>query len=120
MSTLPTLPKIPGTDPERCVLDVFRTAAAVHLSKHLEIPVETAFSEELIAYWLSFVRTLDPNTHKLARSPVWPESVSGKRAVLQEDLRNSTTRSGVFLENEPQGDRERCKFVAGKVEGTQD
>ena len=44
MSTFPTLPKIPGTDPERCVLDVFRTAAAVHLSKHLEIPVETAFS----------------------------------------------------------------------------
>jgi arginyl-tRNA synthetase len=43
-STLPELPKLPGTDPERCVLDTFRVAAAVHLSKALDIPVETAFT----------------------------------------------------------------------------
>ena len=41
---LPELPQIPGTDPERCVLDKFRVAAAVHLSKALDIPVETAFT----------------------------------------------------------------------------
>lgn len=44
MSKFANLPQVPGTDFDRCVLDVFRTAAAVHLSKHLEIPVETAFT----------------------------------------------------------------------------
>ncbi|KAJ2934669.1 hypothetical protein H1R20_g2397, partial [Candolleomyces eurysporus] len=32
-------------------------------------PVETAFASELIAYWLSFVRSGDPNSFKLSRSP---------------------------------------------------
>lgn len=44
MAQLPELPHIPGTDPERCVLDSFRIAAARHLSKYLDIPVETAFT----------------------------------------------------------------------------
>lgn len=43
MPTLADLPKLPGTDFERCKLDVFRTAAAVHVSKALDIPVETAY-----------------------------------------------------------------------------
>ena len=42
--TLSELPQVPGTDFKLCVLDAFRTAAAVHLSKSLSIPVETAFS----------------------------------------------------------------------------
>lgn len=44
MSKFTNLPQIPGTDFDRCVLDVFRTAATAHLSKHLEIPLETAFT----------------------------------------------------------------------------
>jgi len=85
-------------------------------------PIEEVFSEELIAYWLSFVRALNPNVHKLVRSPDWPEFASGasrRRAVLQEDPGNSTTTSGIFVESEPTGDEERCAFVARKVEGTQ-
>ena len=38
------LPKVPGTDPERFALDGFRIAAATHLAKSLDIPVETAFT----------------------------------------------------------------------------
>lgn len=37
------LPFIANTEPERCVLDNYRTACAVQLSKHLDIPLEKAF-----------------------------------------------------------------------------
>ena len=82
--------------------------------------VETAFSEELIGYWLSFVRSGDPNTFKLSRSPEWPDFSTNTRAVLQQDPRNSTTRSGVYIEEEPTGDAERCAFVASKFMHMQD
>lgn len=77
-------------------------------------PTETAFAEELIAYWLSFVRTGDPNTHKLARSPAWPEYTSSRkvRIVLQQ---GSPDKSGSVTQVEPQRESERCAFVAGKV-----
>ncbi|KAJ7165538.1 alpha/beta-hydrolase [Mycena crocata] len=80
-------------------------------------PTETAFAEELIAYWLSFVRSGDPNTFKLARSPRWAQFTSGDKAriVLQEEPRNSTTRSGSFLEVESKGEGERCEFVKRRV-----
>lgn len=39
--------------------------------------------------------------------------------VLQEELGDSTTSSGIFVENEPEGNEERCAFVASKVERTQ-
>ncbi|TCD71954.1 hypothetical protein EIP91_000086 [Steccherinum ochraceum] len=75
---------------------------------------ETAFAEELIAYWLSFVRSGDPNTYKLARSPTWPEyTMSNKsRVVLQEGTPDA---SGSVTEVEPQRESERCAFVLGKV-----
>lgn len=60
--------------------------------------------------------------HKLSRSPIWPTftvDASRKRVVLQEELGVSTTSSGIFIENEPVGDEERCAFVASKVERTQ-
>ncbi|KAK1235333.1 hypothetical protein PQX77_001443 [Marasmius sp. AFHP31] len=88
-------------------------------------PVETAFAEELIAYWLSFVRSGDPNTFKLARSPEWPRYTDEipasrrKRIVLQEDPMNSTTRSGNFIEQQPENQAHRCAVVAGKSEGEQ-
>ena len=44
MAQLPELPHVAGTDPQRCVLDSFRIAAARQLSKSLNIPVETAFT----------------------------------------------------------------------------
>ncbi|KLO17165.1 alpha/beta-hydrolase [Schizopora paradoxa] len=81
--------------------------------------VETAFSEELIAYWLSFVRAENPNTFKLARSPEWPGFQTNQRTVLQEDPGNSTVKSGVFVETEFAGDASRCAFVAAKSEHLQ-
>ncbi|KAK0222838.1 alpha/beta-hydrolase [Armillaria nabsnona] len=81
-------------------------------------PEETAFSEELIAYWLSFVRAKDPNTFKLERSPVWDRfSLDEKRQiVLQQD---SATMSGSFVELADEKEVARCQFVAGKVEKEQ-
>ncbi|KAJ7099276.1 alpha/beta-hydrolase [Mycena belliarum] len=81
-------------------------------------PVETSFAEELIAYWLSFVRAGDPNTFKLARSPVWAPFTGRAKArmVLQQDPRNITTRSGSFLEVESAAESRRCSVVASQVE----
>ncbi|KAJ7194841.1 alpha/beta-hydrolase [Mycena pura] len=80
-------------------------------------PTETAFASELIAYWLSFVRVLDPNTHKLARSPAWAQftSANKERMVLQQGPGDSTTVSGSFLETQSEGETTRCEFVAGQV-----
>ncbi|TDL19530.1 alpha/beta-hydrolase [Rickenella mellea] len=76
--------------------------------------VETAFSQELIGYWLSFVRASDPNRFKLARSPIWPDFSTGQRLVLQEDPQNTSTTSGVFIEAEPVKESSRCAFIASK------
>ncbi|KAJ3917914.1 Alpha/Beta hydrolase protein [Lentinula edodes] len=89
-------------------------------------PVETAFAEELIAYWLSFVRSGDPNTFKQEKSPIWPEyfitgptSEFKQRIVFQQDQNNSTILSGSFVEMEPESESTRCKFVASKAQEEQ-
>ncbi|TFK33466.1 Alpha/Beta hydrolase protein [Crucibulum laeve] len=80
-------------------------------------PTEQSFAAELIAYWLSFVRSGDPNTHKLARSPTWAPYTSNRaRIVLQEDPSNSTTKSGSVIESETLKEVERCAVVASKVD----
>ncbi|KAL7284647.1 hypothetical protein ACG7TL_001944 [Trametes sanguinea] len=83
-------------------------------------PIDKAFASELIAYWLSFVRSGNPNTHKLARSPVWPEYTLQRksRIVLQEGA--STDVSGSEAELEPQAESSRCAFVASKAAHEQD
>jgi len=80
-------------------------------------PTANAFAAELIAYWLSFVRAGDPNTHKLAQSPVWKPFLAAdkERIVLQQGPGNTTTVSGSFLEVQSAGETTRCEFVAGKV-----
>ncbi|KAI0317980.1 Alpha/Beta hydrolase protein [Amylostereum chailletii] len=80
-------------------------------------PTETAFAEELIAYWLSFVRSGNPNTFKLDRSPEWRAFTSGDKAriVLQQGPNKTTTESGSFLEVEDGGQTKRCAFVASVV-----
>ncbi|KAK0444039.1 alpha/beta-hydrolase [Armillaria borealis] len=81
-------------------------------------PEETAFSQELIAYWLSFVRAKDPNTFKLERSPVWDRfSLDEKRQVVLQQ--NSATTSGSFVELADEKEVARCQFVASKVEKEQ-
>jgi len=76
-------------------------------------PTQTAFAEELIAYWLSFVRSGDPNKFKLKQSPVWNEYVpDSARIVLQQDPDSSTTTSGSFVETENDEETRRCMIVA--------
>ncbi|TFK53144.1 alpha/beta-hydrolase [Heliocybe sulcata] len=86
-----------------------------------QTPVELAFTSELFAYWLSFVRSGDPNTYKLARSPEWPQYsfASRERIVLQQDPQNTTTNSGNYAEPEPAGESLRCAFVASQVDHQQ-
>ncbi|TFK33465.1 Alpha/Beta hydrolase protein [Crucibulum laeve] len=82
-------------------------------------PVEISFAEEMIAYWISFVRAGNPNTFKLKRSPTWPRYTLNNRTriVLQQSPVNSTTITGSFLEKETTTEVRRCEVVASKVEG---
>ncbi|KAI0696529.1 alpha/beta-hydrolase [Cytidiella melzeri] len=79
---------------------------------------ENAFAAELIAYWLSFVRSGDPNTFKLPRAPEWPtySAETSQRIVLTEGTADTT---GSTVEAIPSKERERCAFVASKTEAQQ-
>ncbi|KAG8954930.1 hypothetical protein FRC04_010414 [Tulasnella sp. 424] len=56
---------------------------------------EAAFAKELIAYWLSFVETGDPNLNKLESSPQWPEyGPSRRQRLCLEAAKNGDTGSG--------------------------
>ena len=82
-------------------------------------PTEDAFAAELIAYWLSFVRSGDPNQYRLSRSPEWPMYKTTSRIVLQQGPGSTTTVSGIFVEEEPEADKTRCALVASQVERQQ-
>ena len=83
-------------------------------------PTEDVFAAELIAYWLSFVRSGDPNQYRLSRSPEWPMYKSISRMVLQQGIDTSTTTvSGSFIEPEPETDKTRCALVGSQVEQQQ-
>ena len=79
---------------------------------------EEAFAKELIAYWLPFVRTHDPNAFKLERSPLWPQysaSTAPNIIVLQRPAgadANSTIVSGSIVEKQDDAETQRCDFVA--------
>ena len=81
-------------------------------------PVEQAFSEELIAYWASFVRSGNPNTYKLDRSPEWPlyNITHQQRMVLQQ---GTLTTSASTPETITEDEVERCAFVASKAQKQQ-
>lgn len=81
-------------------------------------PSEQAFASELIAYWLSFVRSGNPNTFKLARAPTWPAYSPGTahRIVLTE---GTATASGSTVETITAEERQRCAFVASKAKSHQ-
>ncbi|KIK03015.1 hypothetical protein K443DRAFT_95874 [Laccaria amethystina LaAM-08-1] len=76
-------------------------------------PISTAFAEELIAYWLSFVRSGNPNTYRLTRSPTWSRYAKANRVriVLQEDPAQIVSRSGSVLEVEGEEEAGRCALV---------
>ncbi|KAI0826129.1 alpha/beta-hydrolase [Irpex lacteus] len=77
-------------------------------------PSEDAFASELIAYWLSFVRSGDPNEFKLARAPTWPtySPSTARRIVLTEGTEDV---SGSTVESIPEKEKSRCAFVASKA-----
>lgn len=77
-------------------------------------PAESAFASELIAYWLSFVRTGNPNSFRLPLSPVWPPYREGDRFrnVLQQV---STYPGGSFLELEANPETERCRLTGSQT-----
>ncbi|KAL1743322.1 Alpha/Beta hydrolase protein [Schizophyllum fasciatum] len=74
---------------------------------------QKAFAQELIAYWLSFVRSGDPNAHKLDRSPDWLEYSTHERSrlVLQESPIESSL-SGSAVEEESEDETGRCAAIA--------
>ena len=78
-------------------------------------PTEDAFAAELIAYWLSFVRSGDPNQYRLPRSPEWPMYKSTSRIVLQQGPGSTTTISGSFVEQVPETAKTRCALVASQA-----
>ncbi|KIP05506.1 hypothetical protein PHLGIDRAFT_74148 [Phlebiopsis gigantea 11061_1 CR5-6] len=81
-------------------------------------PSQDAFAEELIAYWLSFVRAGNPNTFKLARAPTWPQYHPGapRRVVLTE---GTVVASGSTVETIARDEAGRCAFVASKFPAQQ-
>ena len=86
--------------------------------------LEIAFSEELIAYWLSFVCTLDPNSQKLRRAPSWPSYNVNERSriVLNEAPVDAdvNTMSGSHNEIESEEEVRRCLVIADLVGQMQD
>ena len=87
-----------------------------------QTPAELAFASELIAYWLSFVRSGNPNTHKLGVSPTWEKYTPLKkvRMVLMQDPQNLTTVSGSYMEERPPKEGDRCASVISKALHTED
>ncbi|KAK7461802.1 hypothetical protein VKT23_008234 [Stygiomarasmius scandens] len=84
---------------------------------------ETAFGEELIAYWISFVRSGNPNTFKLDRSPTWAQYTNGEgkreRIVLRKGPADRTDVTGSFMEEMDQKQARRCSLVLSKAERQQ-
>ena len=80
-------------------------------------PTESAFAQELIAYWISFIRSGNPNTYKLPGSPTWNSFSNGNaRIVLQQGPDGDPAHpSGSFLEAESDAERDRCALVASKA-----
>ncbi|KAG0697682.1 Alpha/Beta hydrolase protein [Suillus ampliporus] len=83
-----------------------------------QTPSQRAFASELIAYWLSFVRTGNPNSHKLDMSPAWEkyDESDPARMVLMQDPQDSTTKSGSYMEEQPAAETVRCAFAISKGE----
>ncbi|RXW25241.1 hypothetical protein EST38_g593 [Candolleomyces aberdarensis] len=82
--------------------------------------VETAFASELIAYWLSFVRSGDPNSFKLSRSPVWTKYTPMRRnKIVLQQVPDGSKGSGSVLEVESEEETVRCGVVANQVERQQ-
>lgn len=82
-------------------------------------PAENALAEELIAYWLSFVRDYNPNTYRLPRSPEWHQFTpeSRNKAVL---TKGTPEKSAVTVEVVSEKEYKRCQYFASIYEILED
>ncbi|PVF95506.1 alpha/beta-hydrolase [Serendipita vermifera] len=62
---------------------------------------QQSFAKELIGYWVSFVRSGDPNTFAIPGSPEWPTWGSTKflrrRMVLREGMHEQDGSEGIYV-----------------------
>ncbi|KAK4959682.1 hypothetical protein LTR66_012978 [Elasticomyces elasticus] len=58
------------------------------------------------AYWTSFIRSFDPNTHRLPGTPVWEEWTKGGYQRLMFQTNNT------HMETVPLDQRERCAYLS--------
>lgn len=72
-------------------------------------PPDSAEIPTIQAYWASFIRTKDPNTHKLASAPVW--TAFNGTAMQRVHFVNQPV--DVAMESVPQAQRERCAYLSG-------
>ncbi|KAJ0291174.1 hypothetical protein COL940_000362 [Colletotrichum noveboracense] len=65
----------------------------------------------MMNYWISFIRSLDPNVHKLADTPEW-KTWGGKnnQSRLVFEINNNR------MENVDDGQKDRCEFWKGAAE----
>ncbi|CCA72715.1 related to triacylglycerol lipase II precursor [Serendipita indica DSM 11827] len=90
-------------------------------------PSQKQFERELLAFWVSFVRTGDPNKYRLANAPEWPrwenekKNLWGKvvsspaRMVLKQGetgLTSDDYQPGSFVEDQPHEELERCRALS--------
>ncbi|RKF63120.1 Acetylcholinesterase [Erysiphe neolycopersici] len=69
-------------------------------------PPEKALIPTIQSYWTSFIRTYDPNTHKLETTPTWvPFSVDHKQRLLIASV------SDVAMEDIGEAQLERCSWL---------
>ncbi|KAI2791527.1 hypothetical protein POX_c04388 [Penicillium oxalicum] len=58
-------------------------------------------------YWTSFVRALNPNTHRYPGSPEWATWGQGEEAYRRIYLRTNQT----YMETVPSAERDRCAYL---------
>ena len=69
---------------------------------------ESALNPTIQAYWTSFIRTKDPNTHKLKSAPTW-----GKwDAAGMHRLHFVNDPTQVAMETVPADQKERCSYLS--------
>lgn len=67
------------------------------------------------SYWVSFVKTLDPNTHRAKGAPLWQEFMDANQDVDDADWRRMLfdTEATTNIETVSTAVRARCKYICG-------
>lgn len=72
-------------------------------------------------YWISFIRTFDPNTYRLEGTPLWEEwgadSFDGNDGGRKRILFHNGEGQKTEMENVDREQWERCKVLSGWMVG---